>query len=612
LKNFDMKQIFSLAFVLFSISASAQLLQQFNFTGRAGNEVTSPPDGQPVNGFLSPIRRGSGLTASNGANAFVAAGFTTASSPDTADYFQFSIRPNAGFSLKLDSLKLAERRSNTGIRTWSVRSSLDNFSNDISSFNVADTNVFRFNQKTTLGSAFSSLSAANPLVFRIYGYVAEALTGTWRVDSIRIYGAITPTATNPSLAWNATQLAITEGNSGTAKINIAPASTGSITVAVVQKSGTISPADFSAGSINLNAIQISSGSASFDIPLSAISDSNPEPAETAVWVIRSLSSGVSIGADSILNLSISDQSGPNPAPPFTRTIAQIRGANTGNQADSVGRNVRVFGTVYGLNQRLTSAGGGYQMFIRDATGGIGIFKNASVSGITNLNEGDSIKIMGKVEVFRGLSQINPDSMVVLATGRPIKTPAEVNKLNENLEADLVRINGVQLVNPAAWTTGTGASGFTVRVFKGLDTTDVRIDNDCPLYNQPAPTGTFDITGMGSQFVSGNPAPVAPFPASGYQLIPRRVSDLIPVVSIDPLCHCEEDIRVYPNPGRENLLLETRSAREFNFEVFNSLGQVVAEFRKTGVVSGISTTAWQSGIYSIRVKETGKIIRWIKS
>jgi hypothetical protein len=169
-----------------------------------------------------------------------------------------------------------------------------------------------------------------------------------------------------------------------------------------------------------------------------------------------------------------------------------------------------------------------------------------------------------------------------------------------------------LVNPAAWTTGTGASGFTVRVFKGLDTTDVRIDNDCPLYNQPAPTGTFDIMGMGSQFVSGNPAPVAPFPASGYQLIPRRVSDLIPVVSIDPLCHCEEDIRVYPNPGRENLLLETRSAREFNFEVFNSLGQVVAEFRKTGVVSGISTTAWQSGIYSIRVKETGKIIRWIKS
>jgi DNA/RNA endonuclease YhcR with UshA esterase domain len=320
-----------------------------------------------------------------------------------------------------------------------------------------------------------------------------------------------------------------------------------------------------------------------------------------------------IGPDSIQTVTLTDNDTPGPTgPPFTRTIAQIRGANTGNQADSVGRNVRVFGTVYGLNQRLTSAGGGYQMFIRDATGGIGIFKNASVSGITNLNEGDSIKIMGKVEVFRGLSQINPDSMVVLATGRPIKTPAEVNKLNENLEADLVRINGVQLVNPAAWTTGTGASGFTVRVFKGLDTTDVRIDNDCPLYNQPAPTGTFDITGMGSQFVSGNPAPVAPFPASGYQLIPRRVSDLIPVVSIDPLCHCEEDIRVYPNPGRENLLLETRSAREFNFEVFNSLGQVVAEFRKTGVVSGISTTAWQSGIYSIRVKETGKIIRWIKS
>ncbi|HRH35905.1 MAG TPA: Calx-beta domain-containing protein, partial [Catalimonadaceae bacterium] len=262
-----------------------------------------------------------------------------------------------------------------------------------------------------------------------------------------------------------------------------------------------------------------------------LDDLLPEPNETITLVLRKAGlpgdTNYVIGPDSVFTFTILDNDNPTSGVPFTRTIAQLRGANSGNQADSVGRNIRVFGTVYGVNQRLTSTGGGYQMFIRDATGGIGIFKTTSVSGITTLNEGDSIKVMGKVEVFRGLSQINPDSMKILATGRPIKNPEIVDKLNENLESDLVRINGVQLVNSSAWTTGTGAGGFTIKVFKGTDTTDVRIDNDCPLYNQPAPTGTFDIIGMGSQFVPGTPTPVAPFPASGYQLIPRRLGDLIP-------------------------------------------------------------------------------------
>ncbi|HOY97364.1 MAG TPA: Calx-beta domain-containing protein, partial [Catalimonadaceae bacterium] len=267
-----------------------------------------------------------------------------------------------------------------------------------------------------------------------------------------------------------------------------------------------------------------------DLPVQFLDDVVNESTETLTMVLRKSGlpsdTAYEIGADSIFTFTITDNdvSVTEPLPP-TRKIAEIRGNNTGNQADSVGKSFRVYGTVYGHNQR--AAGTGYQMFIRDETGGIGIFKTSTVNGIQNLTEGDSIKIMGKVEVFRGLSQINPDSIVLLATNRSIKNPVIVSNIGETEEAQLVRFNNVTLVNQGAWTTGTGASGFTVQITDGTNITDVRIDNDCPLYNQPAPTGAFDLIGMGSQFVPGTPAPVAPFPATGYQLIPRRNSDLIP-------------------------------------------------------------------------------------
>ncbi|HPI12953.1 MAG TPA: Calx-beta domain-containing protein, partial [Catalimonadaceae bacterium] len=274
-----------------------------------------------------------------------------------------------------------------------------------------------------------------------------------------------------------------------------------------------------------------------NLPIEFLDDAIAEGSETLIMVIRKggleSDTAYEIGEDSLFTFTIIDNDSPLPAgPPFTRTIEEVRGANTGNAADSTGRNVRLYGTVYGVNQRLTTTGGGYQMYLRDATGGIGIFKTSSFANIPVLNEGDSVKVMGTINVFRGLSQITPDSMVVIATGRNLKNPTVALKVNESLESDLVRINGVQLVDPTKWTTGVGATGFTVKVFKGTDTMDVRIDNDCPLYSQPAPTGTFDIVGMGSQFSVTTTSPWN----GGYQMIPRKLGDVIttPVVTPKPV------------------------------------------------------------------------------
>jgi DNA/RNA endonuclease YhcR with UshA esterase domain len=399
----------------------------------------------------------------------------------------------------------------------------------------------------------------------------------------------------------------------TVRVNvlISPAPAEAYKIQVIVKGGTATGGSDFENPATILTFPANASSAQFKIKL--IDDAIQEGAETIQLVLRKDNAAgfppfASVGIDSLHTVTIlaNDGSTQEPFPP-TRTIAVIRGNNTGNQADSVGKNVRIYGTIYGLNQRLTPTGAGYQMFIRDATGGIGVFKTSFASGISTLTEGDSVKIMGTIAVFRGLSQITPDSMVLLATNRPIKTPTAVTVLDELKEADLVILNGpLTLVDPTAWTTGTGASGFTVKVTDGANVTDVRIDNDCELYTQAAPTSPFTLTGMGSQFATGT----APW-VGGYQLIPRRASDLQIIDGVDPVCQCKVDIKAMPNPGNTSLTLSTKEKSGYHYTIYNSLGQKVYQINDADANETIRTENWAAGIYTVKVQETGRVIRWIK-
>lgn len=173
----------------FSLVTQAQLVS-YSFTGAAGNEVSFAPDTVPAGLTASAMTRGSGLTGSANSGTFAAANFTTGVALDANDYFTFSLAPAAGMSLTLTRLELDERRSGTGIRNWSVRSSLDGFSQDLGAFSVPDDTNTRLNQTTALGAAFQDL--AHPVEFRVYGFGAEAASGTWRLDNVEAYGGITP------------------------------------------------------------------------------------------------------------------------------------------------------------------------------------------------------------------------------------------------------------------------------------------------------------------------------------------------------------------------------------------------------------------------------------
>ncbi|MDX1909658.1 MAG: lamin tail domain-containing protein [Bacteroidia bacterium] len=248
---------------------------------------------------------------------------------------------------------------------------------------------------------------------------------------------------------------------------------------------------------------------SFSVPV--LNDTDFETHEYFTLKVDSLA-GCGIGTNDTLRVTILDDDMPLPVYPIGLITAD---ADANGIADSLNVLCEVRGVVYGVDLR---GGAGVQFTIRDQTDGIGVFTTSATVGYTTVTEGDSLHIIGTVSHFNGLNQmINLDTIIVVATGRPLALPVLVTALDETTENELVTLECVKLVNPTQWT-GTG-SGFTAQITNGTATFDLRIDNDVALYSQPAPVGYFAVTGLGGQFDSSDPR------TSGYQLLPRTIADI---------------------------------------------------------------------------------------
>lgn len=96
---------------------------------------------------------------------------------NTNSYLQFSISPNTGYELNLTDVTLRLRRSSTGTPAgsgptqWSLRSSLDGYTNDIASGTLSHS-LNNFNIALT-----GYLNIYTTVTFRLYGYDASIATG---------------------------------------------------------------------------------------------------------------------------------------------------------------------------------------------------------------------------------------------------------------------------------------------------------------------------------------------------------------------------------------------------------------------------------------------------
>lgn len=191
----------------------------------------------------------------------------------------------------------------------------------------------------------------------------------------------------------------------------------------------------------------------------------------------------------------------------TYPIADINNTDVDGVADSVGVSCWTQGVVLGVNMRPA----GLQFTIWDNEG-IGVFNNSGNLGYT-VNEGDSVMIRGTVAQFNGLTQINPDSIVLVNSSNMIPTPTVVTSLGENTESELVRFENALI---------TDVNGSNYELVSGNDTITMRVDSDTDV-DDSLSFATGDslcyVIGIGGQFDSSNPF------TSGYQLFPRYFMDV---------------------------------------------------------------------------------------
>lgn len=197
------------------------------------------------------------------------------------------------------------------------------------------------------------------------------------------------------------------------------------------------------------------------------------------------------------------------------TIGEVTNTDTDGVGDSVNVSCELTGVVHGINLRPD----GLQFTLIDGNNdGIGVFSGNMNFGYT-VAEGDELAVQGTIEQFNGLLQIEADTVMMMSQGNSLQVPAIITALGEVTESQLVTIENVSLVDPSEW--GGGFSGFNVEVTDGVNTITVRIDNDVDLFEMDAPTGTFNVTGIGGQFDSSSPFD------EGYQLLPRYMEDIDP-------------------------------------------------------------------------------------
>lgn len=287
---------------------------------------------------------------------------------------------------------------------------------------------------------------------------------------------------------------------------------------------------------------------------------------------------------------------PSTAPEYPLyNITLLRDNAADGRPDSLGRKVEVQGTAYGVNIR--GASNGLQFTIIDGSGdGIGVFSSTKTFGYT-VTEGDSLIVRGTVDFFNGLTQIIPDTVIRIAQNRTLLAPKTVIALDETTESQLVRINNLMLATPSQWTNA--GTGFNVDMTNGTTTFQVRIDADVDLFGQPAPTGKFDLIGIGGQFDNSSPY------TSGYQLQPRSRQDLLLVTSVlDPTL--AEGVKLYPNPAAEWLVLENPNGFD-RVLITNVMGQQIMEFKNISTIIKFDVSRLNSGVYSVTFLRNNR--RW---
>ncbi len=331
-------------------------------------------------------------------------------------------------------------------------------------------------------------------------------------------------------------------------------------------------------------------------PSLVLCDPNSDNSLPENWQAATTPTGVIVNGKEVkASPGMANTCGAPPSFP-EHTIGEVIGVNGSGVNDSVGADVTLQGTVYGVNLRGTN---GLQFtLIDDNNDGIAIFSASSTFGYT-VQQGDEISVRGFIAQFNGLTQLSPESITLISQNHPLVSPAVVVNADESHESSLIRINNLTLVDPAEWDTTGQAAGFTVRAIAAAhpnDTVYIRVDNNTNLYAQSVPPTPFNLTGIGGQFDSSNPY------TSGYQISPRYIADVSSLVATKEV-DFSENVLLTPNPASDYVVVNT-NLRFDRISLISTTGALLRTLNQPDMQEQIVLTTLPAGTYFLRFEKNG--------
>ena len=193
-----------------------------------GSFTAQAPAGNPFN--LSAGPNASGRFSFTGWPTGATAGsdvFTGTISTD--QYYEVTITPQVNIRLTLDSIDFTLQRSTTGIRQYSIRSSIDNFATNLPAsivptnvaLQVVSDNIFQVTEANTVATDGSKLTLTNisgitsSVTFRIYGFNARSGGGTFSIDNVSFSGSVASVEGSPVLTLDTNAISFSPTNINT-------------------------------------------------------------------------------------------------------------------------------------------------------------------------------------------------------------------------------------------------------------------------------------------------------------------------------------------------------------------------------------------------------------
>ena len=283
--------------------------------------------------------------------------------------------------------------------------------------------------------------------------------------------------------------------------------------------------------------------------------------------------------------------------------------------DSLGKFTEIVGIVHSPNFSTSPATNFCVIDETNKLDGVFITKGATDFGYTP-KEGDKVRIQGRVAQITGLTAINPDTIIVIGTGKTF-APTEANTLDEDTEAALVTLKGLTLVTPAQWGTAVGGAGggggAATQVGYQLDVTDginkyvIFVDKDIEdlFFNVGPKKAKFDMTGIGAQVAqnAGGGGGGGATLNNGYRLMPRKLSDLKIYVATNDVV-LGQNLNVYPNPF-SNEINVVLSEKMDALKITNAFGQTIYSVAQPSENQVINTENWTVGVYFMTIEKDSK-------